>query len=312
MIGRSAASSRSFYLFFFLMLRRPPRSTLFPYPTLFRSAHRGQDDDGPDALSWTPCRRLRDLRPPVGREDGTELLQLRLDQALGPDDRVDQVRVREQVALEWELSVGRSRGQELVRGSPRGILRDPEVVGACDVAGRGAELLLVDQRGLVAERESLRKRDRLLVGAPVLQGADDLAERHVGVEHKRARLELRPGVGRARVDVPRDRAPDEVQVIEVGADLSWRLARVDVKAHVLARRRDRRVDVEVPPIDSARDKETQQGKEHDHGDQAPHSTRSSSSASITRLNSSASTVSSPPSVSRRSSTRSGSLVSSTR
>src|SRR2546429_6558851 len=26
-----------FYDFFFLMIRRPPRSTLFPYPTLFRS-----------------------------------------------------------------------------------------------------------------------------------------------------------------------------------------------------------------------------------------------------------------------------------
>src|SRR6266581_3269894 len=28
-------------LFFFLMIRRPPRSTLFPYTTLFRSQHRG-------------------------------------------------------------------------------------------------------------------------------------------------------------------------------------------------------------------------------------------------------------------------------
>src|SRR5438034_5587733 len=27
----------SFYAFFFLMIRRPPRSTLFPYTTLFRS-----------------------------------------------------------------------------------------------------------------------------------------------------------------------------------------------------------------------------------------------------------------------------------
>src|SRR5690242_21478735 len=27
----------SFFLFFFFMLRRPPRSTLFPYTTLFRS-----------------------------------------------------------------------------------------------------------------------------------------------------------------------------------------------------------------------------------------------------------------------------------
>src|SRR2546422_11499719 len=27
------------YIFFFLMIRRPPRSTLFPYMTLFRSRH---------------------------------------------------------------------------------------------------------------------------------------------------------------------------------------------------------------------------------------------------------------------------------
>src|SRR5919205_1700584 len=27
----------TFFLFFFLMIRRPPRSTLFPYTTLFRS-----------------------------------------------------------------------------------------------------------------------------------------------------------------------------------------------------------------------------------------------------------------------------------
>src|SRR3712207_6970979 len=35
--------------FFFLMIRRPPRSTLFPYPTLFRSvagAHRRVDEPG--------------------------------------------------------------------------------------------------------------------------------------------------------------------------------------------------------------------------------------------------------------------------
>src|SRR3712207_8415874 len=32
-----------FYVFFFLMRRRPPRSTLFPYTTLFRSRAREQD-----------------------------------------------------------------------------------------------------------------------------------------------------------------------------------------------------------------------------------------------------------------------------
>src|SRR2546430_3130319 len=31
-------SSRSVMYFFFLMIRRPPRSTLFPYTTLFRSS----------------------------------------------------------------------------------------------------------------------------------------------------------------------------------------------------------------------------------------------------------------------------------
>src|SRR3989441_6257027 len=36
---RIAASHSSF--FFFLMIRRPPRSTLFPYTTLFRSRGRG-------------------------------------------------------------------------------------------------------------------------------------------------------------------------------------------------------------------------------------------------------------------------------
>src|SRR5688572_32536798 len=30
-------------MFFFLMIRRPPRSTLFPYTTLFRSRNRAQE-----------------------------------------------------------------------------------------------------------------------------------------------------------------------------------------------------------------------------------------------------------------------------
>src|SRR5437762_12375221 len=38
---RSTPKLTFFYLFFFLMIRRPPRSTLFPYTTLFRSL-----DDG--------------------------------------------------------------------------------------------------------------------------------------------------------------------------------------------------------------------------------------------------------------------------
>src|ERR1017187_10915839 len=36
--------SASFGFFFFLMIRRPPRSTLFPYTTLFRSGGRAEQD----------------------------------------------------------------------------------------------------------------------------------------------------------------------------------------------------------------------------------------------------------------------------
>src|SRR5688572_32406493 len=37
------------FLFFFLMIRRPPRSTLFPYTTLFRSGRLRADRGGPRA-----------------------------------------------------------------------------------------------------------------------------------------------------------------------------------------------------------------------------------------------------------------------
>src|SRR3712207_8541963 len=45
--------------FFFLMIRRPPRSTLFPYTTLFRSRRRGRSDC---RLGAFPCRNLPKLR----------------------------------------------------------------------------------------------------------------------------------------------------------------------------------------------------------------------------------------------------------
>src|SRR5256886_12825856 len=46
-------------LFFFLIIRRPPRSTLFPYTTLFRS--RGGLGRGGLVLAGLPIRRLRRL-----------------------------------------------------------------------------------------------------------------------------------------------------------------------------------------------------------------------------------------------------------
>src|SRR3712207_8053872 len=73
----------SFSLLFFLMIRRPPRSTLFPYTTLFRSA-RGHARSG--ALGAAHAhgallghRRVgRGLRPHRARE-GAERAHGRLD-----------------------------------------------------------------------------------------------------------------------------------------------------------------------------------------------------------------------------------------
>src|SRR5256885_17117812 len=56
--------SPSSFLFFFLMIRRPPRSTLFPYTTLFRS---------PPAQScrfvtWPPALILNTFPAPLDRK----------------------------------------------------------------------------------------------------------------------------------------------------------------------------------------------------------------------------------------------------
>src|SRR5215469_18047349 len=46
-------------LFFFLMIRRPPRSTLFPYTTLFRSRPAAAPQPMPGTPGPAPCRRDR-------------------------------------------------------------------------------------------------------------------------------------------------------------------------------------------------------------------------------------------------------------
>src|SRR6266700_407426 len=46
--------------FFFFMIRRPPRSTLFPYTTLFRSMIDEETVEGRDAHAPHPRRRLVD------------------------------------------------------------------------------------------------------------------------------------------------------------------------------------------------------------------------------------------------------------
>src|SRR5258708_31118918 len=47
-----------FHHFFFLMIRRPPRSTLFPYTTLFRSRCSPPKTRSNRRLRWTPTRPM--------------------------------------------------------------------------------------------------------------------------------------------------------------------------------------------------------------------------------------------------------------
>src|SRR5690625_6680205 len=57
--------------FFFLMIRRPPRSTLFPYTTLFRSLHR--------PAAGRPTGRPCLLRPDEAAEQGRDRKSTRLN-----------------------------------------------------------------------------------------------------------------------------------------------------------------------------------------------------------------------------------------
>src|SRR5260370_32044648 len=67
----SCSVSHLFLFFFFLMIRRPPRSTLFPYTTLFRSAR-------PPA-SWPRSRWWSAARVPGRSEEHTSELQSHLN-----------------------------------------------------------------------------------------------------------------------------------------------------------------------------------------------------------------------------------------
>src|SRR5438477_10001058 len=62
------------FLFFFLMIRRPPRSTLFPYTTLFRSL-----SDGLRRISAEPDLRLQRTAHSRGGTDRGDRKSTRLN-----------------------------------------------------------------------------------------------------------------------------------------------------------------------------------------------------------------------------------------
>src|SRR3712207_8955337 len=62
---------------FFLMIRRPPRSTLFPYTTLFRSLGEG-GERGLYLVAQSRGRAVEVLRDDLLKPDGAELLARRV------------------------------------------------------------------------------------------------------------------------------------------------------------------------------------------------------------------------------------------
>src|SRR3712207_7887492 len=78
-------------VFFFLMIRRPPRSTLFPYTTLFRSRDRAFLPRNPARHQCRPVGEPRRLgRPDQGDEEGR-----RLDQARRSEEHTSELQSRQ-------------------------------------------------------------------------------------------------------------------------------------------------------------------------------------------------------------------------
>src|SRR5260370_21963130 len=76
------------------MIRRPPRSTLFPYTTLFRSGVRGiSGDNGPatQALFQGPANAVRDSAGNVYILDGAILWKIGLDGTLRSEEHTSEL-----------------------------------------------------------------------------------------------------------------------------------------------------------------------------------------------------------------------------
>src|SRR5437763_10081137 len=66
-----SGSTLLIFFVFFLLIRRPPRSTLFPYTTLFRSAESSRRGDRGRTPGWPGCGD----RPRTRSEEHTSELQ---------------------------------------------------------------------------------------------------------------------------------------------------------------------------------------------------------------------------------------------
>src|SRR3712207_6944276 len=67
-------------IFFFLMIRRPPRSTLFPYTTLFRSTGSMKPYEAPNTAASAGITGLTPAEAAIGSTIGTTIVALRSEE----------------------------------------------------------------------------------------------------------------------------------------------------------------------------------------------------------------------------------------
>src|SRR3989449_5913719 len=187
--------SLSFYLlfFFFLMIRRPPRSTLFPYTTLFRSHVQSvgperrtprprRDERRVDHHPRPPCRpasiRVRRGRGPLGRGSGRACggRRLRPSQQRGRSDRARSAPVRT-IGLALTLVLGSTLTGALSAQDVRAQLDgrvSPEVQRAvrgiaADAAARGLPVDPLVQKAIEGAAKGV-PADRVIAAVRTLAG----------------------------------------------------------------------------------------------------------------------------------------------
>src|SRR3989441_4275066 len=121
-----------FSLFFFLMIRRPPRSTLFPYTTLFRSQEAQVPRRGPgEGTGETPARHPGEHGAERVRRDGRadhEARQAHVTRSNGSMRRRKTLPSRPALRGPWPRKRSETQGSARKTGARQARRRDAPII----------------------------------------------------------------------------------------------------------------------------------------------------------------------------------------
>src|SRR3989441_8561381 len=205
-----------FTLFFFLMIRRPPRSTLFPYTTLFRS-HLGEQG-AESTPPWSPQRivGLADQLPVrlvlVGDVFKPEVAGVDVAEAIR-SARVTR-RVSEVAAIPEVRQWVNAQQRWAVEGHPRGVVVDGRDIGTVVFPDAALKVFLTatpDERA----RRRLAQRGEAIDGAELRRESAALGARD-RADSTRPVAPLKPAPDAIRLDPTRLSLADQVDQVEIG------------------------------------------------------------------------------------------------